>query len=222
MRNTGNGDNDIFDGLICAVALEYPGNLFADFPETFDFNLAAGDEFGPGLPFHTYTANDLRFLCHDLGLVAVNLQKQGGADAFGWKGLLQEFNRAGKTEPVHELDRAGNERTGGDNRRYDIDGRGHVLEKGQYGRTGGRARQQTDENLGENPQGAFGTDHEMEQIVAGDILDAFPAELDDIPDWGDHLQTVNVTSRDPVFDGPTPPAFSATLPPTKQNASLMG
>ena len=63
-----------------------------------------------------------------------------------------------------------------------------------------RPRQQLQDDLREDAERALGADQQVHQVVAGDVLDALAAELDDLAGRRDDLQADDVAAGDAVLD----------------------
>jgi hypothetical protein len=62
-------------------------------------------------------------------------------------------------------------------------------------------RDELDDRLGDDAEGALAADHELLEVVAGDVLGELAAEPDDLAGGGDELQAEDVAAGDAVLDG---------------------
>ena len=67
-----------------------------------------------------------------------------------------------------------------------------------------RHRNQPQNGLGHNTQGPFRTDHQLGQIIAGDIFDRLAAGLNDVAIGENYFQPHDIVAGDAIFDGAHP------------------
>ena len=86
----------------------------------------------------------------------------------------------------------------------------------------GRPRHETQRHLGHDGQRALGSDQQLSQVVADDVLDGLAAGADDLSGRQHRLETQHVVPRRAVLEARGPPAHSATLPPMADRWRLAG
>jgi hypothetical protein len=169
------GHDDVLGAVHRARDLEGLGDVAPNGPDAFDRGPILGDVDLDG-PVRLAQVADREEVGLDLGgVVAVDLDQQDGPRPLVGQRLVEVGAGGLEGEPVHELD-AGGHHAGRHDRGHDPDGlpRGTEQDEEVGGRLG--VGHQLHDRLRHDPEGALGADHEMLEVVAGDVLGELAAQ----------------------------------------------
>ena len=149
---------------------------------------------------------------HGLGLLghhrrmAVDLDQQQSRHPAGQPdaGVILDAVDGG---PIHDLQGRRNDLCG-DDPRDRLSGGADVVEHGEKGLFGGRGRNELDRRLGEDAEGSLASDKKVPEGVAGHVLDALAAGLNDAAVGEDGCQSHHVIPGDTVLEPPKAPRRS--------------
>ena len=101
----------------------------------------------------------------------------------------------------------------GNDFREGLDGFRGAPEGDQEDRRGRRPGQEPQGDLGEDAQGAFRADQQVDEVVARNVLQALAAHLYDLAGGEHGFQTQDVMPRDAVLDGAAPSCIFGQVAP---------
>ena len=110
-----------------------------------------------------------RFILNGCGM-SVGFHEENGFAIKGQSNASELFDAADGVA-IEELEGAGND-SGRDDARDGFGGIFHAGKRGQHGAAGGRARDEAEEDFGDDSEESFGADEDIFHGKSGDIFDA--------------------------------------------------